>query len=501
MNRNDSGFDFVVKGTTYSLAALMVVRALSIVGSILVARILGRTNLGMLSIVNNITGLAVFFATLGVPTALTKFVAQAAGTDRARLPSIVGTALIAMLIPLLLLSAGLFAAAGPIARGIYHDSGLTPLIRIAAFVLFFNCLGTGAFGQSLLQGLKEVKRVSLINIVASAVNLPVVIALTAIFHLPGALVTQLLVALLGFLLILLGVRKVGLTLSGFRFDAKFLPALMNMAFPAFLSGLVMTPALLITTTRLQNARTFGDVGLFNICLGLFQMILFLPVAVGMPLVPMIAESNVVDPAQMKRRLRIVTELTAFAALVLSTAFGVFARPAIFALYGRGYLDAAPAMTVMASAVFFTSMGTIIGHYFTGTGKMWTGMAFNLLWLVLLIPLAWYLIPARGVVGLAYAFEISYGIMTFGMLIYFSRAIGLPARYLYLLSGIALAGSFVSRKLLSSLQGLEYAAAGMATFAVVVIAGFLLLPSKQELRGTLVSLREWFLRRSAGLSNP
>lgn len=484
MRTEGQGFQLVVKGTSYSLLSLIAVRALTVISSIAVARMLGKTNLGMLAIINNITGLAVLFATLGVPTALTKYVAQYAAQDRTKLGPVVGTSLVALLVPVILLSAGLFLAAGPIARGIYHEPALTLLIRIAAAILLANSLGTFGFGQALLQGLKEVKRISIINIVASAIGLPVVIGLTAAFHLTGTATAQLILAALGAILLARGIRQVGFRFGTLKFDRAFLSRLLNLAFPAFFSGLVMTPALWITTTRLSVAKGFSEVGLFNICFGLFQMILFLPMAVGMPLIPMIAESYRTDSERLKRLIRPSLEIVAFVTLLLSAAIGIFARPVIFLLYGPGYLEAARPMTLMAGAVFFSSLGYVVGHYFSGTGKMWTGMGFNLLWFGVLIGLALWLITGLGVLGLAAAFWISYLLMAIGILIYARTVISIPIGYLALLSVLSLGVTFLSQSFLLRLHGLASVGSGLALLAVVAGLDYWLLPAKAELRSSL-----------------
>lgn len=479
----DSVTQFILKGTTYSLLALILVRVLTVIGSIAVARILGKVNLGMLSIVNNLIALAGLFATVGIPTALTKYVAEmrAAGDHRAgeySLGTIVGTALGSLLVPLGLVAAAIFFSAGTIAQQIYHEPRLAPLIQLGVIALLISALGSNT-GQALLQGLKEVKRIALVNIITSAAGVPIVIVLTLLLRLPGAILAQVLTATLILLAVLLVIHRLGFRFRQLAFERRFLPRLFNLAFPAFISGLVMTPALWITTTRLQNAHGFADVGLFNICYGLFQLVLFLPMAVGMPLVPVFAERSSRAPEQIPPLLQTATQVVAFISLVFSAAIGIFARPLIQLLYGPDYLKAALPMSLMSGAVFFTSIGWVLGHYFAGTGRLWTGMKFNLCWLILLLASAWLLIPAYGALGLTAAFLVAYGLITVAMLGYARMIIGIQIGYLIVLALLSLFATGVSSWFLIRPMA---AFPILGTLALLTVAGigYWRLPAKPAL---------------------
>lgn len=481
------------------MLSLVIVRCLSIISSVIVARTLGKTNLGMLSIVNNLNGLVALFAAIGIPTALTRFVAQSAAEDRTRLPAVVGTSLGVMLVPLLVLSAGLFLGAGAIARGIYHEPALTPLIQISAFIVLLSALGAGGFGQGLLQGLKEVKRISVINSVASFVNVPVVIGLTLLFNLTGTITAQLAVAAVGLVLTVVSVagylRAIPPEPSTRRrlLDLTFVPALLNLAFPAFLSGLVMVPAMWLTTTRLQSVSGFADVGLFNICLALYQVILFLPTAVGMPLFPLIAESWPGDIERLRRLTRVSLELVGFVTLLLATALAVFARPIVLGLYGDGYREAIAPLVLMAGAGGLSSLTYVIGMYFAGTGKMWTGMAANILWFGVLLVASFLMITPWGPAGLTGAFMIAYAVQAAALLIYARVRIRIPVGYPVLLALLTLVVTGVGSRLVLLTGALYWVAAGLLFVAVTVLA-YALLGAKPELRASVASVFQNLRRR-------
>jgi len=71
-----------MSGTITSFAAVIVVKALGLLESIVVARILGDIQYGLLALVLSATNLVLACATLGLPAALTKFLSGEASSSR-----------------------------------------------------------------------------------------------------------------------------------------------------------------------------------------------------------------------------------------------------------------------------------------------------------------------------------------------------------------------------------------------------------------------------------
>ena len=80
-----------------------------------------------------------------------------------------------MLIPTLIICVITFLGSDSIARNIYHEPSLGLLIRISAITLFAMALLM--FGTSILQGLQEIKKMSIARILNSILGLPVIILL------------------------------------------------------------------------------------------------------------------------------------------------------------------------------------------------------------------------------------------------------------------------------------------------------------------------------------
>jgi O-antigen/teichoic acid export membrane protein len=492
----------VISGTLYSLAALIGIRLLTVVRAVAVARILGRSQLGFLTVLNQVVDTVSALAGFGITIAMTKFIAEHADQSRERLGSIIRTCLTGMSVPLVIACALLFGFAPALARVFYHDAAYAGLFRLAAVIFAVQSLYT--FGQGALQGLKEIKARSLADIITFAVGVPVVIGLTVVARITGAVAGQLVLVVAGAVvvgLILFRVLRTRTSVRHWRYDRTFLPQLANLALPSFLSGLAMTPAVLLTTNMLFQTVGSEPTGLFSIALTMFSMILFLPLAVGMPLVPSIAEIPNGEEERLQRLTSVAVDIVGFVVLLATTLVAVLAPAIVIVLYGPQFAAGWHSVVVMSGAAFLSSIGLIAGNYVLGTGRGWVGLLFNAVWFVAIIACSLLLVPAHAEVGLAYSWWVAYLLEIAVVLIYLRFRARVPVGYVTALCLVSCATTVLWPLVFTRTSGILRLSLGF-TFAVCAsIVAYLLLPAKSELRKGLRSGWQGIARRVASGRTP
>jgi O-antigen/teichoic acid export membrane protein len=90
------------------------------------------------------------------------------------------------------------------------------------------------------------------------------------------------------------------------------------------------------------------------------------------------------------------------------------------LYGPGSVAAAPIVRILAPAVFLAGLSSVVGYGIAGTGRMWEGLVLNLLWAVVLVTSAFFLIPRAAAIGLAIAYVVAYSIHFVTVMAYAGR---------------------------------------------------------------------------------
>src|SRR2546425_12808229 len=73
---------FILGGSFSSLLAIVIVKAMGFAESVFVARVIGADGFGVVTLVLSLKNILIALVTLGVPPAVTKFLARAFSTSR-----------------------------------------------------------------------------------------------------------------------------------------------------------------------------------------------------------------------------------------------------------------------------------------------------------------------------------------------------------------------------------------------------------------------------------
>lgn len=414
----------LIIGSSYSYVALIINKLATAISSIFIARLLGPTNLGMISIVNYLFLLLLFFTGLGIPTAIVKLISEYNHQEKNDISRFITITFILNLI-IIIVVAGLYClGAEYIANRIYHEAELIFLIRISSITLLFFSINQ--FGNAVIQAFAEFKRLSLLIIFNSIFGLLILIPLTKLWGLKGTVISQSVASIITFILVFTVVNSIKrkhalffpLQLVRFITEAKtYLTRLFALALPVFISGLVMSPALMILTTFLSRLRGFNEVGYFNIAYALTQIILFVPTAVGVPFIPLATKMAVKDPKRLADFMLKTIYGAGIVVLAFSFLMSFFSHQVLSILYGTRYLSAQNILILMSVATFLASFGYIIGYYLLAVGKMWLATLLNLIWFVVIIAPAYYLIKYLGAIGLGITYFSSYLVLSVIFILY------------------------------------------------------------------------------------
>jgi O-antigen/teichoic acid export membrane protein len=432
----------LIIGSSYSYVALIINKVIAAVSSIFIARFLGPVNLGMISIVNYLFLLLMFFTGLGIPTAAIKLISEYHHQEKDKISEFILSTFSLNLIIIVIVAFLYYLGASYIASHVYHEMKLALLIRISSITLLFFSINQ--YGNAVIQAFAEFKKLSLLTIFNSIFGIAILIPLTKLWGLRGTVISQTAASIVTFILVFLvinSIKRKNALIFSLKFDKfvnnakQYLPKLASLAFPVFLSGLFMNPALMILTTFLTRAHGFSEVGYFNVAYALTQIILFVPTAVGIPFIPLATKLAVEDPKRLANFMLKTIYGAGVVVLAFSFLMSFFSHQVLAILYGTRYLSAQNILILMSVATFLASFGYIVGYYLLAVGKMWLATLLNLIWFVVIIAPANYLIKYWGVVGLGVTYFSSYVILTVIFIIYLKFYLKLKVNQLILHLGI------------------------------------------------------------------
>lgn len=399
--------------------SLIIVRVITALNGIFLARFLLSEKFGIFSNINQLAILLTFFASFGLPTVITKFIAQAK-EDKELLNKTFNTAQILILLTTAIVIIIYFFSCPFLANKIYNKPFLIKYLYFIIFLLLFLTLNN--FWIGVLQGLKIIKAISLINILYNFLSLPLILFLVRKYEISGGIWAFTIANFFGSLLFLATVKKY-FSLK-FDFHKNIAKDILSLTFPAFLSGLVMMPAMWLVTTRLGVKKDFSEVAYFNIANTFFQFLLFVPIAIGMPLTPTIAE-NVNDQEKIKRLLNKIINYLNISLFILLLPFLIFSSKIINLLYGSHYLPATESFIFVVGAIIPTAIGYILGYYLLGTGKMWLAIFFNAVWFILFVGSTFFFTYKFGALGAGISFYVAYLSQALLMVFYFKKLLIKP----------------------------------------------------------------------------
>ena len=394
-------------GSTFSFVSMLVVRLTTLVNSIVLVRVLGLYNLGIYSIVLLTVSLASVLASFGIPQSLVKFLSEAEPDRTEDAGRLLGAG-VAISIVATSLAASALALVSPLLAGVYNESKVESLLLIATVGLVLNSLISPAVAT--FQAFELIRELGVRNMISALLSVPTTIVLVVSWGLAGAVVATVVnsaAAILVNVSLLRAVwrhRKLSLVLS--REPAAY-RKILGYAIPTLFASSLVTPVLWFTTTYLATVASFAEVGRYSVGYSLASYLLFIPTAIGVPLVPIISRLNRTKPLELPSFLVRTLRLGAF--LLVPPTLLLMALPDWFLalLYGAGSVSAAPVVRVLAPALFLAGVSSIIGFGIAGKGRMWDGLLLNLSWATSFFVVSLILVPAKGAVGLSFAYLAAY----------------------------------------------------------------------------------------------
>jgi O-antigen/teichoic acid export membrane protein len=474
-------------GRRYLRAALqtgvggVVSRVLQGFTPMILARYLGPKDFGVYALVLSLVGIMAAFSPLGQDTALEKFLPEYAVKDPQRGGAILANTLILFSAVLAAVCVAFYFLSGWIASALYHEASLAAVFRFSALLILVLSLFN--LSTSAVAGLQDFRTYSLAMIVRGAMFFGLGWLGVCLLGFYGALLGQLLAGLAGLGLLaaatLQGSRRRFAGMVRPRFSKSLMREILGLAFPAFLTGLLVAPAYWWANTLLARHAGFAEVGIFSVAFSLMQLILLVPTNLSVPAVSFLSETHSRGEGYGKLvgdNFRLMWAIT----LPIAAAFALLSGPLIRISFGPQYERAAPLVVAMSFAALMMMLNSVVVNACWGRGYVWQAFFFHLGWLCLFLSIGYALIPTWGAMGLACTFVFSYAPLAVGAAVYAARVLGvrftkLPA--LLALSAVAFAATLALQR---AALGARLWGAGLGiTLALVIAECFCILDAAER----------------------
>lgn len=433
------------------------------------ALLVGTAGIGIVSYLINFVQLTISVTGLGIGSGVVKLTGEYAGAsreeeiNRLKATSFSTTFWLAVLVNLTM-----FVFAKGISVLLAGNAGYASYIRVLSFSI--PCLTLSQAMTSVLNGFKAIREMALITSWSALIGLVFVVPLVWKFQVKGVVCHFVLMAIVAMILTLVFYRRrmkdpYPLRFLMFHgFDRRLVRALAAFGIATFLLGVFQNLAFLIVRKWIQLRFGQEGVGLYQVPYGLTLQYLNI-VLTALLTYSLSTMSGIREESALRDELNHTMRASLLVIVPIIAFLLVFKKYLVLLLYSREFLPSIGLLEIQLLGDFFKVIAFVFGVAVLARARLVAWLMLDLLWDGLFVAFSYFLVPHRGLAGIAVAFAGAYFLMAagYGLFMWRSMALRLTASNLKLivLSFAALVGIVFFTRL-----GLEFALAGTAGILVM-----------------------------------
>ncbi|MBA7540371.1 lipid II flippase MurJ [subsurface metagenome] len=403
----------ISKNSAITFSSQILIFALGLITSIILARTLGPSGKGIYTLIILIPAVMLRLGSLGIEAANVYFI----GSKQYEPKEVISNSLLSgILLGLFLILLFLWTSYLSAFKN-YLNSNQINIFYLWLVVLTIPFSLFSGFLRSIFLGKEEIITFNKINIFQTVFQLVAIVIFLMILKqgVSGAVNAYILTVLFVFLFIIFLIKKVTeISLSfngklfkdsiGYGVKAYFahLAQFLNYRLDIFLVALFLTPA---------------AVGYYSIAVGIAEKLWMLPGAIATVLFPRISSLQDKDANNLTPR---VARHTFFIVLIISLILAVLAKPLVEILFGDAFLPSVISLLILLPGIIALGGAKTLTADLAGRGKPQFGTYASFVSLAVNIPLNLWLIPRWGISGAAFASTVAYIIATIVVIIAFTK---------------------------------------------------------------------------------
>jgi len=406
-------------GIVWSLAGAVVSRGFLLAASVVCARFLGKEGFGALGMIQSTAGMFGIFAGLGLGLTATKYVAEFRRQDPEKAGRILALSASAAFVFGCVITVLLILLAPFLAGKVLATTQLAGPLAVGSGLVFFGAMNGAQTGA--LAGLEAFKTIARVNVLSGVASFPLIVLGVWRGGLNGAVWGSVAALAINWALNNRALRRECATANiSYQFSSchRELSTLHRFSLPAFLASIVAGPAIWVCNALLvRQHEGYAELGIYTAADKWRLLILFVPTSVFTMVLPVL--SNLYgegDDAGFRRVFRANLQLNASLALVAALTIVIFAAP-IMAIYGNSFHGGRLVLIVLAFSALPEALNAILGQPLIAAHRMWWRFAFDVLLVIVLVTLAWELIPKWGALGLAVSYGLAYALTSLGLFLF------------------------------------------------------------------------------------
>jgi O-antigen/teichoic acid export membrane protein len=405
----------------WSIGSTFFQQGSTFLANIIIANMLGKQQFGEFSMVLSTMFTFSGIAQLALGITATKYVAEYRFIDKAKAGRLLGLCSTVTFVSGFIASLLLVLSAPWMASYALKAPHLSQDIMISAgFVLFVVMSG---FQIGALSGMEAYKAQTVISFIYCLFLLPMTYLGLLEWGLKGALWAFVVSAIIRWLALRFAIKREagrqGIVISNYL-CLQERPIIWKFAIPAAASGFTTLPAMwIINAFVVRQNNGFMDLSLFAAAMSIKNVCIILPTLFNNASLPIL--NNSLNDSTKYWHIFYLNIKSTLLVIVSELLFVAFFGSMLLKVYGEGYEKAYLILVVLMISALFEIITSTVAQLIVSSNKMW--LSFFIIALprdILLVLVAFFLVPVFGSLGLAISYTVSWGVVLLTTVIAFNR---------------------------------------------------------------------------------
>ena len=368
----------------------------------------------------NATAILAMVATGAITTGVIKYLAEHR-EDTQKTSRIINTAFVIVFCCSLAVSLFVMGASGFLSRTSFRTADFWLVYFL--FGLFTMAVSLNVLFSAILNGLKEIRRFTIVNVIASLANIVITVIFSYYFGVVGVLVSGSALSV-----IVLGVNIYFFSRAGIRWkpdfrswDKRVVKMLLRFSLMAVISGFLVPIMQILVRNKIIGSLSLADAGYWQAVSRISDYYLaFLTTVLGVYYLPRLSEIK--EKAELRAEVikgyKVILPVVGVLALVI----WVLKDFIISVLFSPAFLPMKPLFAYQLLGDFFKIGSWLLAYLMLAKALVGRYIVTEVLFATSYVILSYFFIDHYGVVGATYSFCLNYGLYWIAMVFLIKREI-------------------------------------------------------------------------------
>ncbi len=368
---------------------------------------IGPEGIALVGQFQNTTAILTMLATAAINSGVVKYLAEFKD-DPGKSRQIINTAFLIVFISSLIISLFVMGASGYLSEAAFKSRQFW--IVYFLFGLFTMAISFNSLFLAILNGLKQIKKFTIINICSSLIGVAVTVIAAYKFGLEGVLLASTGTAIIIFLINIFIFRKLGINWKpNFKsWDKRVVKLLSAFSLMALVTGFVVPTMQILVRDRIILQFSVTEAGYWQAVTKISDYYLgFITAVLAVYYMPRLSEIQVKSELRVEiiKGYKTILPVVAAIALIIWAAKDLI----IHILFTPAFLPMKPLFTFQLLGDFFKIGSWLLAFLMVAKAMTRTFIVTEIVFAASYVVLSYFFMNQYGIIGATYSFCINYGL--------------------------------------------------------------------------------------------